>query len=66
MVWGSCIDFGGDSQRLEADRGSLEAGKLADLQLWDAPTYEDVIYRLGHNAVVTVIKRGQVVAHRDP
>ena len=45
---------------LEGDRGSLEPGKLADLQIWDVPTFEDVIYRLGNNAVETVIKRGRV------
>ena len=45
---------------LEADRGSLEPGKLADIQIWDLPTFEAVIYRLGHNAVDTVIKRGKV------
>jgi imidazolonepropionase len=45
---------------LEGDRGSLERGKLADVQIWDAPTFEDVIYRLGNNAVETVIKRGIV------
>jgi imidazolonepropionase len=45
---------------LQADRGSLEPGKLADIQVWDLPTFEDVIYRLGHNAVTTVIKRGKV------
>jgi imidazolonepropionase len=42
------------------DRGSLEPGKLADVQIWDLATFEDVIYRLGHNAVETVIKRGRV------
>ncbi len=45
---------------LQADRGSLETGKRADLQVWDLPTVEDVIYRLGNNAVETVIARGQV------
>jgi imidazolonepropionase len=45
---------------MEADRGSLEPGKLADVQIWDLPTFEDVVYRLGNNAVETVIKRGQV------
>ena len=45
---------------LEASQGSLEPGKLADLQIWDLPTFEDVIYRLGNNAVETVIKRGKV------
>ena len=45
---------------LEASRGSLEPGKLADVQIWDIPTFEDVIYRIGNNAVETVIKRGKV------
>jgi imidazolonepropionase len=48
------------SLALDHDRGSLEPGKLADIQIWDVPTFEDVIYRLGNNAVETVIKRGQV------
>lgn len=51
------------------DRGSLEAGKLADLQIWDVSAYEDVLYKIGRNAVTTVIKRGRVcalIAERDP
>jgi imidazolonepropionase len=48
-----------------ADRGALEPGKLADLQIWDLPTFEDVIYRVGNNAVVTVLKRGKVVVPAD-
>jgi len=48
------------SLALDHDRGSLEPGKLADIQIWDLPTFEDVIYRLGNNAVETVIKRGKV------
>lgn len=43
------------------DRGTLAPGQLADLQIWDIPTFEDVIYRLGNNAVWAVIKRGKVV-----
>jgi imidazolonepropionase len=48
------------SLALDHDRGSLEPGKLADIQIWDLPSFEDVIYRLGNNAVETVIKRGKV------
>jgi imidazolonepropionase len=51
---------GAKALRLEHDRGSLEPGKLADIQIWDLPTFEDVIYRLGNNAVETVIKRGKI------
>jgi imidazolonepropionase len=42
------------------DRGVLAVGMLADLQIWDVPTLEDVIYRLGNNSVAMVIKRGRV------
>lgn len=45
------------------DRGALAPGQLADIQLWDTPTFEDVIYRIGYNPVTAVIKRGQVVYH---
>jgi len=46
--------------RLEADRGSLQPGKLADVQIWGLPTLGDLIYRIGNNAVEMVIKRGRV------
>ena len=56
---------GAKALRLEHDRGSLEPGKLADLQIWDVSTFEDVIYRLGNNAVETVIKRGIIQVGRE-
>jgi imidazolonepropionase len=49
---------------LADDRGTLEAGKLADIQIWDIPTVADLIYRLGNNATETVIKRGRVCFER--
>lgn len=45
------------------DRGILEAGKIADLLIFDVSRFEDVIYQYGRNHVETVIKKGQVVAH---
>lgn len=46
-----------------ADRvGSLETGKAADLLILDTDRHEDLAYRIGHNAVRTVIKDGEVVA----
>jgi imidazolonepropionase len=45
------------------DRGTLEPGLLADIQIWDVPSVEDMIYRIGHNPVEMVIKRGQVVVN---
>lgn len=48
------------------DRGALAPGLLGDVQIWDLPSFEDVIYRLGHNAVETVVKRGRVAYQRPP
>lgn len=48
------------------DRGALAPGKLADVQLWGVPTLEDVIYRLGNNAVRAVVKRGRVIELAEP
>ncbi len=44
--------------------GSLEPGKLADVLILDVERYEDLAYRLGRNAVATVVKRGRVVVER--
>ncbi len=43
------------------DRGTLEAGKLADVLILDVPTLDDVIYRVGNNSVATVVRRGRVI-----
>jgi imidazolonepropionase len=50
---------------LAHDRGSLEAGKLADILILDAPSYRHLAYHTGMNLVSTVIKRGKVVSLRD-
>ena len=44
-----------------AEVGSLEAGKKADLVLFDAPNYDYLAYRYGTNLVSKVIKNGQPV-----
>lgn len=41
--------------------GSVEAGKLGDLVIWDAPDLDYICYRLGSNLAKTVIKRGRLV-----
>ena len=46
------------------DVGTLEPDKLADLLVLDVPTSHQLGYRLGGNAVETVVKRGRVVRDR--
>jgi imidazolonepropionase len=50
---------------LDHDRGSIEVGKLADLQIWNVPSFEHVIYQLGGNVVERVIKRGRQIVDRS-
>jgi imidazolonepropionase len=47
------------------DTGSLEPGKRADLLILDIARHEDLAYKIGRNAVATVIARGQVVVERQ-
>ncbi|RMG13367.1 MAG: imidazolonepropionase [Planctomycetota bacterium] len=46
------------------DRGSLEVGKLADLVVWDVPTWSYLPTHFGVSLVRTVFKRGEVVYPR--
>ncbi len=50
---------------LEDDYGTLAVGKYADLQIWDVPSYEHVVYRLGGNVVVQVYKKGKLIVDND-
>jgi imidazolonepropionase len=46
---------------LQHDRGTLEAGKLADLAVWNADHPAELAYALGANPCHAVYKRGQRV-----
>ncbi len=41
--------------------GSLEAGKMADILILNAPDYRYLMYELGGNQVETIIKCGEIV-----
>ena len=41
--------------------GTVEAGKLGDLVIWDAPDLDYICYRFGSNLAKKVIKRGCVM-----
>ncbi len=43
--------------------GCLSEGFQADIQLWDIPEFEDLMYRIGNNAVWKVIKNGEIIAN---
>ena len=47
--------------RREERIGCLAAGFQADIQIWNLPSFEDVIYRFGNNAVWMVVKSGKIV-----
>ena len=44
--------------------GCLREGYAADIQIWDLPGFEDLIYRIGNNAVCMVIKNGKIVVRK--
>jgi imidazolonepropionase len=46
---------------LGEDRGSIEAGRLADLVVWRVPTHRQIPYWVGADLVATVVKKGRVV-----
>jgi imidazolonepropionase len=50
---------------LEAEIGSIEPGKVADLVVTDVPDYRHLIYRLGHNPVRLVFSRGRLIYRRE-
>jgi imidazolonepropionase len=43
------------------DRGALAPGMRADIQVWDLPRWEEIVYRFGHNAVERVYLGGRLV-----
>jgi imidazolonepropionase len=49
---------------LQADRGSIEVGKRADLLVLDGPV-EQIAYRFGHNPVLAAFVAGEPVFVRD-
>ena len=49
---------------LQADRGSIEVGKRADLVVLDGPV-EQIAYRFGHNPVLAAFVAGEPVFVRD-
>jgi imidazolonepropionase len=45
----------------EAHIGTLVKGKQADIQIWDIPQFDHLVYRLDFNPVVSVIKNGRIL-----
>jgi imidazolonepropionase len=44
---------------LEAETGSLEPGKWADLAIWDVERPAELVYRLGFNPLQSRVWRGR-------
>lgn len=60
-VYNSAIVNGSCSLEMQDKIGSIEAGKLADIVIMDAPNIEYTIYHFGVNHVAHVFKRGDLV-----
>jgi imidazolonepropionase len=59
-IWHMATINGAHALDRADDRGSLEAGKRADLVVWTVPEHGMVINRFGVNLVETVVKDGRV------
>lgn len=60
QIWNMCTLNAARALDLSHDRGSLEAGKRADVLLWSVPSHGLAINRFGVNQVDTVIVEGHV------
>ncbi len=52
---------GAQALRLEDRIGSIEVGKLADIQILNADSYKNVVYKLGVNEVESVMVNGEII-----
>ena len=52
---------GAQALRLDDRVGSIEVGKLADIQILNADSYKNVVYKLGVNEVESVIVNGEII-----
>ena len=63
-TWHMATINGAHALGVAGTRGSLEAGKAADLVIWEAPDHRLVTNRFGTNLVRAVYKDGRLVAGR--
>lgn len=59
-IWNMCTLNAARALDLSHDRGSIEAGKRADLVIWNVATHGMVINRFGVNLADTVIANGSI------
>ncbi len=52
------------SLALSEETGSLEIGKFADISVFDAPDYSEIVYNVGKNLNIMTIKKGEVIYER--
>lgn len=55
---------GAKALRVDKEVGSLEEGKIADIQIRDTETYKNIPYKMGVNEIEYVIKEGKIVVNR--
>lgn len=50
---------------IEADFGSIEVGKFADIQILRSDSYKNCVYKFGVNELEAVIKKGKIIPTAD-
>lgn len=63
-IWNMCTLNAARSLDLAHDRGSLEAGKRADVVIWNVPAHGLVVNRFGINMVDAVVANGRIVVEK--
>lgn len=51
--------------KLDGELGTLEPGKCADIVVTDVPSYQHLVYRLGHNPVRLTVRHGKLTFERQ-
>ena len=57
---------GARALRVEADYGTLELGKAADLAVWDVHTMAELPYMIAHNPCIMTVKAGRIIYQAPP
>ncbi|MFD1737269.1 imidazolonepropionase [Bacillus salitolerans] len=64
-IWNAVTINAAHAIGMESEIGSIQAGKRADIVIWNATNYEYIPYHFGVNHTKTVIKNGEIVFQNE-